>query len=193
MHNVEYGEYEENVNKKRVQEYWDNYAAREDWEEGCSGLNGNIRWINYICESRDEAYEYIEAHDNGWYDQVAVKFKEYPEFKHTKKYDTLVDKLGEVQKKFNALESKVHYAGVVSKFIGCKKCGSKIASAYIKSNYCPVCGEDLRPATVLKTVNNYKEKISQLQKEIKEEGKKIQKKMEKQATIKWLTKIEYHT
>ena len=193
MHNVKYGVYKENVNKKQVQDYWDEYAAREDWGEGCSGLNQNIRWIDYICEDYDAAYEYIEDHDKGWYDQLAVKFKEYPDIKYSKKYETLMNRLGEVQKKFNALESKVHYAEVAAKFIGCKKCGSKISSAYIKSNYCPVCKEDLRPATTLETLKKYQEKISQLKKEIKEEEKKLQKKMEKQATIKWLVKIEYHT
>lgn len=39
-HNIHYATYRENVNKKIVQNEWDEYAAHEDWQEGCSGLPG---------------------------------------------------------------------------------------------------------------------------------------------------------
>ena len=193
MHNKRYEIYNENVNKKKIQTYWDEYAAREDWQEGCSGLSQDIRWIDYVCEDYDAAYKYIENHDRGWYDQLAIKFKEYPELKYSKKYETLLNRLKEIQKRLDDLENKIHYARVTSKFVGCKKCGSKIASAYIKSNYCPICRLDLRPTTILEKIKGYKEKISQLKKELEEEKHKMKKKIEKQATIKWLVKIEYHT
>ena len=111
----------------------------------------------------------------------------------TKKAEELQRRIKETQDKAEkyARENSIHTH--TSEFRGCKKCGSKISSAYIKSNYCPVCKEDLRPATTLETLKKYQEKISQLKKEIKEEEKKLQKKMEKQATIKWLVKIEYNT
>lgn len=193
MHNIEYGIYKENVNKKNVQQYWDEYAAHEDWQEGCSGLSQDIRWIDHICEDRDAAYGYIEAHDKGWYDQLAVKFKEYPPIKETKSLAIIKTRLEETTKKYNTLEATIHYVNTKAALITCKCCGSKIAKAYIKSNYCPVCKGDLRPATTLETLKKYKEKISKLTKELKEEEKKLQKKMEKHAAIKWLVKIEYHT
>ena len=74
-HNIHFAEYSENVNKKQVQAEWDDYAAKEDWQEGSSGLGSDIRWIDHICESREEAEEYIRSHDKGWYDQLAVKFR----------------------------------------------------------------------------------------------------------------------
>ena len=58
-HNIHFAEYSENVNKKQVQAEWDDYAAKEDWQEGCSGLGSDIRWIDHVCESREKAEEYI--------------------------------------------------------------------------------------------------------------------------------------
>ena len=52
-HSIHYGTYNENVNKKSVQADWDHYAAMEDWQEGCSGLPGEIRWINHVCDDYD--------------------------------------------------------------------------------------------------------------------------------------------
>ena len=36
-HNVEYFTYPKNVNKATVQNSLDNYAAHQDWQEGCMG------------------------------------------------------------------------------------------------------------------------------------------------------------
>lgn len=38
-HQIYYQTYSEKVNKQQVQHYWDNYAAHEDWQEGCTGLS----------------------------------------------------------------------------------------------------------------------------------------------------------
>lgn len=75
-HEVHYGIYDENVDKKEVQSYWDDYASNEDWQEGCSGLSKKIRWIDYVCDTEEEAEVYIKQHDSGWYDQLAVKFRD---------------------------------------------------------------------------------------------------------------------
>ena len=55
-HNIRHTTYPEKVNKKAVQAEWDEYAAHEGWQEGCSGLCQPIRWIDYICEDLDAAY-----------------------------------------------------------------------------------------------------------------------------------------
>ena len=66
-HNIHYATYPENVNKKIVQNEWDEYAAHEDWQEGCSGLPGKIRWLDHVCDTPEEAEEYISSHDKGNY------------------------------------------------------------------------------------------------------------------------------
>ena len=187
-HNIHFAEYSENVNKKQVQAEWDDYVAKEDWQEGCSGLGSDIRWIDHICESREEAEEYIRSHDKGWYDQLAVKFRK-PTNESAKTKD-LRTRMSIAYKKYNYLARKVHYAGCVSEFISCRTCKSKIATHYIRSNLCPVCGADLRPATTIARETAAKAKAEELEKKLAAEQVKDAK---KKGEIRWLVKIEYHT
>lgn len=192
-HNIETSVYNENVDKKKVQRYWDDYAAREDYQEGCSGLNSDIRWIDHICDNEEDAEKYIQEHDSGWYDQLAVKFKDYGNIKPSKALQDLQKRIKEIEDKLTKTENKVHYKDVKSAFVSCKKCNSKLSTKYINSNFCPMCREDLRPTSTLDTIQGYKDKKKELRIKMKEEELKLQKKMEKSATIKWLVKIEYHT
>lgn len=191
MHNIEYYDYPEKINKNSVQAKLNNYVEQATWAEGGSVLQ-NIRWIDYICDNKEEAEQYIESHDKHWYDQLAVKYKVY-KIKETAAYKKLIERRAETYSKLNSLERKVHYKDVKSSFVSCKKCGSKLSTKYIRSNYCPLCGEDIRPASTLDTIKRYKEKINELDKKIKQERKTLEKKAEKSATIRWLVKIEYHT
>lgn len=74
-HNIMYDTYPENVDKGRVQKSWDNYVAIADRGEGASGLPGQIRWLSTVCDSEDEAHDYIRSVDSGNYDQIAVRFR----------------------------------------------------------------------------------------------------------------------
>lgn len=191
-HSIHYATYDEKTNKNSIQAYWDDYAAHEDWEEGCCGLPNNIRWIDHICDDYDEAHEYIENHDRQCYDQLAVKYREYPEMKKTKTLETLEERAKRLCDRYHELANNIHYANVKSQFIGCKHCGSKIASPHIKSNRCPVCYTDLRPESTLDTIKRAKANYEKAQNDVKVEIKKIQEKQKKQAKIKWLVKVEFH-
>lgn len=35
-----------------------------------------IRWLDHVCDTPEEAEEYISSHDKGNYDQSAVKFRD---------------------------------------------------------------------------------------------------------------------
>ena len=190
MHNIVMNSYPLNVDREQVQKHWDEYAAREDWQEGCTGLYRPIRWIeDEISESYEEAEERISQIDHGDYDQLAVKFKEYKKG-NSKKIEILAARLEEVRQGLRKRESVIHYSSdnVASEYVGCKHCGSRIATKYIKSNRCPVCGADLRPATVLNRIDIAKQRIAQLENQIKAEERKNGK-----YEVKWLVKIEYHT
>lgn len=193
-HNIRYAEYPENVNRKKVQADWDNYVRHEDWQEGANGLPGQIRWIeNEILGSEEEARAYINEHDNGWYDQIAVRFKEVKTVK-SKKYEELSEKLMELRKDYNRRNSIYYATTVKSEFVGCKSCGSKLASKYIQStNKCPLCKSDLRSPTTLSSLERLSERIKEVEKLLREEKQKLNKKSENNTTIKWLVKIEYHT
>ena len=76
-HNIMYSTYPENVNRKSVQAEWDDYVAHEDWQEGASGLVNPIEWHNITFNNEEDAREWIDNHDKGWYRQIAVKYKQY--------------------------------------------------------------------------------------------------------------------
>lgn len=193
-HNIRYEVYSENVNRKKVQADWDNYVRHEDWQEGASGLPGQIRWIeNEILGSEEEAKAYINEHDNGWYDQIAVRFKEIKIVK-SKKYEELSKKLTELRTEYGNRNSVCYATTVKSEFVGCKSCGSKLASKYIQNtNKCPLCKSDLRSPTTLSSLERLNERIKVIEKLLREEKQRLEKKQEKSAVIKWLVKIEYHT
>lgn len=78
---------------KSCEAYWNDYAAHEDWQEGCCGLSKPIRWVNKpICENYEEAERYIGEHDCGGYDQLAVRFYDYGKVEPTKTYNTLKER-----------------------------------------------------------------------------------------------------
>ena len=74
-HNIRFFDYHCSRSQAQVQKRLDNFVACEDYEEGATGLPSPIRWINHLCENRDDAYEYIVSHDRGWYDSLAVQYK----------------------------------------------------------------------------------------------------------------------
>ena len=188
-HNIRYEDYDLGINRKHVEESWDNYVAHADYGEGASGLPNPIRWIeNGISESYNEAMARIEKLDDGWYDQIAVKYKSYHPCK-TKKMDNLKLRLAEAEKSLREKAGKIHYSteNVTSEFVGCKHCGSRIATKFIRSNVCPVCGADLRPASTLETIKRAEEKVKEIKRQMVEEEKKAK------YDVRWLVKIEYHT
>lgn len=74
-HNTRYLTYSSSVSQKAVQKRLDHFVSVEDEEEGAAGLPNPIRWIDHTCKNYDEAEEYIKSHDRGWYDCLAVKYK----------------------------------------------------------------------------------------------------------------------
>jgi predicted Zn-ribbon and HTH transcriptional regulator len=190
-HNIQYFTYKEDVNRKRVQAELDNYVAHEDWEEGCTGLYSPIRWIEHcgVLNSYDEALEYIKRHDKGWYDCLAVRYKESV-VRGSAALRTAQERLEVAEKKWRDLDSKLHYADVKSDFIGCRNCGSKVSRKYLKSNRCPVCNSDMRPQSTLDTLARYKANLDKQRALVAEEKKKS---ASKNGKTLWLVKIEYHT
>lgn len=175
-HNIDYTVYPENVNKDKVQSNWDERVRHEDWQEGAVGL------------LQDEAEIFIEQIDRHDYDQLAVRFRSSS--KPSARTVSLLAKYNSEKQKFYELNSKLYYANVKSEFIGCKKCGSKIASKYLTSNCCPVCRTDMRPETIRKRLKGISEKMEKIWAECQESQKKDAQKSDK---LSWLVKTEYHT
>ena len=188
-HNIEHFTYPKNVDKAAVQKKLDNYVALEDWQEGCSGLYHNIRWLeDKVYDNCDDALEAIEKLDRGSYDNLAVLFNERSTDRHDPKLAELEQKEREAEKEMNRRSHILYADTVTAAFIGCKKCGSKLARKYIRGNACPVCSNDLRPEHMIKSFNVAKNRWLKAKENtrnyINRHGK---------ATVMWLVKIEYHT
>ena len=185
MHNIEHHTYPENVNKQKVYKELKNYVEHECWQEG--GSLEPIRWeTGVILKSREEAEKWIESHDRGWYDQLAVRY-EHPMTtnSNTKQFD---EKIMKAYENYNSKESVVYPHTRTSEFIGCSKCNSRLSRTHLNNNFCPVCNADLRPETTLKAIKAAKLKWEKAQNEKREYLRKHAKK-----EILWMVKIEYHT
>lgn len=195
-HIVNYDTCEDNKTARvECEAYWNEVAEHDDWQEGCSGLCKPIRWIDHVCTDYEEADEYIKAHDNGGYDQLAVKFCKYPPIKPTKTYETLKERADRLTARYIELSNNIHYKGVKSAYVSCKNCGSKLASSYFGGrlgNNCPICGADLRPESTLTAINNAKANAEKAKDDLRIEEKNINNKLKKNAKIVWLVKTEYH-
>lgn len=190
-HNIHHATYPENVNKAKVQHEWDEYARHEDWQEGCSGLGQNIRWLNPICESEEKAYEFLGNNDRGWYDQLAVRYKEYPRAKPTKEVDDLKRRLKEGRERITKINEQAAIQNRTSAKIGCPKCESQLALKYLRGQTCPLCGTDLRSPTNLDRLNKARQNVRDLEEKLKAAEEKEARKLKPE--IRWLVKIEYHT
>jgi hypothetical protein len=186
VHNIEYYVYTEKVDKKAVQEDLNDFVSRETWHEGGSGIDP-IRWNDFVCKNREEAEEWIKNHDKGWYDQLAVKYYS-PLPIRGKKADELEKKVKDSETAYYQKRNANYIKTRTSKFIGCWNCGSRMASAYLQGNFCPICRADLRPDTLLKSIAAAQNKFENAKRIRDEYADKHSKK-----EIYWLVKIEYHT
>ena len=189
-HNIQYFTYTERKSLTAIQNELNDYVKKATWREGGHGLDGNIRFIDKVMPDYQAASDFISQNDKGWYDCLAVKYKEVPRGKSTKKLEELHERLKVADKEYTQLNNYVAAKDFKSEFIGCKNCGSKINREYIKSNACPVCRADMRSETTQKRLEAMRAKVNKLRNDIKDEERKL---AEKHGQICWLVKIEYHT
>lgn len=193
MHNIEHYTYSEDVDKKKVENELNSYVSHQTYQESGSGLYSRIRWIDIVCDNYSKAKQYIEDHDKGWYDQLAVKYREYPKLEPSK----IMLSLEERRKNEESKKSEFAKAHSVSKlkaeYVGCQECGSKLKRTLLRSESCPLCRAELRSKTTMDTLKRYENNIQELNERIQEERLKLEQKNIAKAKIKWLVKIEYHT
>ena len=187
-HTIQYYDYPENTDKKKVEQELANYVAKRCFQEG--GHLSKIRWIDSEpCANDDEAHEKIERLDKGWYDCIAVKYYDAYNVPETEKMKALRAANTQAYCKYKELASAFHFANAKAEYIGCKNCGSKIARKYLRRNFCPVCNADLRPETTLNRIAALKEKADKSSDTLKAE---LTKQAMKAKNVRWKIKIEFH-
>ena len=186
MHNIEYITLNENCNKKNVF----NEIAEEADRYG-DGLYYDINWYERVepLENYESAVKWIESHDRGNYDNLAVRYYSYNDVEDSKKGKEIIERIKAEEKKLAEYTEKHSVLTFKAEFIGCQKCGSKIAKIYLRGDKCPVCGGDLRSKTTLDTIKGYNRKIYDLKSKYADEKYKSKK----NAKIVWLLKYEYHS
>ena len=183
MHNIQYFDYKENVDQKKVAAEIQEYIE-ENGEYGGDG----IRWCREtICANRQDAEKWIKEHDNNWYDNIAVRYYD-PIIERSQKLDELSQKIREAYALYSERNNANYIKTRTSEFIGCGNCKSRMAAKYLRGNFCPICGLDLRPDTMIKSIAAAKNKWENAQKTKQEYINKHSKK-----EVRWLVKFEYHT
>ena len=185
MHNIHYITCDEKVSKTSIMA-----EIQEQAELDGDGYCSKFTWHDNIkpFDSYEKAEQFIKTVDNGWYDDHAVRYKDYSHVKSAK-VDEYEAKIAELRKAQGEYE-KIHSARSFSaKYIGCSKCGSKLNKAFLIGELCPVCVSDLRSQTTLEKIRWYEDKIKDYRNRIQAEKMK----QEKKAKIKWLIKYEYHS
>lgn len=173
--------------KKKAEAYIDDYV-RHASDSG--SLYFPIKYIDRVFDSYQDASDYIESIATHDYDELAVKYKDYKKTEPSKKYIAAQEKVREAHNKYYALADAFHFADHTSEYIGCKNCGSKISRKYLRSNYCPVCRTDMRPASTLSRLNSLNAAWDKAVNDLKaiERSEDAKKPYEEH----WLIRIEYH-
>lgn len=190
MHQIDYLTFEES---KTRQEIVDKCNARaENNSDSGSGLYYGIKFIDRVFDTYEDAESYIEEIDNDTYSRYnnyAVKYKQATSTPNTKAYENAKAKSISAFNEYRKASNKVHYKGIKSQFVACKKCGSKLSTTYIDTNKCPLCNTELRPQSTLDAIDRLRKAYEDAQKKIEVLEKEWTQKHNK---VKWLVKIEYH-
>lgn len=186
MHNIHYVDYDEKTKKSEIMEDIEEMAA-EDGDGYCSRMTWHITVPPF--ETREEAKRFIEQNDKGWYDDHAVRYKDYSSATKTAKIIEYENKIDELQKAKRAYFEAHSIHSFQAKHIGCPKCESRLNKEYIVGNSCPLCRTDLRSKTTIDKLNWYEQKIADYRERIEAEKRK----QSKNCKVMWLVKYEYHS
>lgn len=188
--NIEYRDYDFKSKKEWIEGELSTYVRGVCYQEG--GKLSRIRWLeDTIYPNEESAVEAIKANDKGFYDCIAVPFRAPGDNDwDDTKLKELVRNQSAAYSAYKTASCLVVATELKAQYIGCKKCGSKLARKFIKSNYCPLCGEDMRSKTELLHLARLKQKADAASLAVKKRQDALTKKSK---NIRWLVKIEYHT
>lgn len=192
---IDYYVFPENANKKDVIKEL-REMVRRDSPESSADLS-DIDWFeDDPCDNKEEAEKFIQDHDKYANSCLAVRYWELPSnAKTSAKYKKLSDKQKKASLRYDSLRSAQYIRTVKAKFIGCRFCGSRFNRLQMLSdtyggpnNRCPICGNDFRPETTLKTIKKAEQALLNANQQLQEERDRLAK---INGVVKWLVKIEY--
>ena len=134
-----------------------------------------------IFNTKNQALEYLETVPTSY----AVKYKIGIE--PSPKMIALAKRLKEKEERLAAYKETQNEKKFAGDFITCPHCHSRVNADFVKPPLCPVCGDDMRSDTAVKTINALEETVADLRKRLEDTARKYNSKFT--GGEKWIIRL----
>lgn len=134
-----------------------------------------------IFNTKNQALEYLESVPTSY----AVKYKIGIE--PSPKMLFLAKRLKEKEERLAAYKETQNEKKFAGDFITCPHCHSRVNAGFIKPPLCPVCGDDMRSDTAVKTIRALEETVADLRKRYEDTARKYNSKFT--GGEKWIIRL----
>lgn len=134
-----------------------------------------------IFNTKNQALEYLESVPTSY----AVKYKIGIE--PSPKMLSLAKRLKEKEERLAAYKETQNEKKFAGDFITCPHCHSRVNAGFVKSPLCPVCGDDMRSDTAVKTIRALEETVADLRKRYEDTARKYNSKFT--GGEKWIIRL----
>ena len=134
-----------------------------------------------IFNTKNQALEYLESVPTSY----AVKYKIGIE--PSPKMLSLAKRLKEKEERLAAYKETQNEKKFAGDFITCQHCHSRVNAGFIKPPLCPVCGDDMRSDTAVKTIRALEEAVAELRKRLEDTTRKYNSKFT--GGEKWIIRL----
>lgn len=134
-----------------------------------------------IFNTKNQALEYLESVPTSY----AVKYKIGIE--PSPKMRSLAKHLKEKEERLAAYKETQNEKKFAGDFITCPHCHSRVNAGFVKPPLCPVCGDDMRSDTAVKTIRALEETVADLRKRYEDTARKYNSKFT--GGEKWIIRL----
>ena len=134
-----------------------------------------------IFNTKNQALEYLESVPTSY----AVKYKIGIE--PSPKMRSLAKRLKEKEERLAAYKETQNEKKFAGDFITCPHCHSRVNAGFVKPPLCPVCGDDMRSNTAVKTIRALEETVADLRKRYEDTARKYNSKFT--GGEKWIIRL----
>ena len=134
-----------------------------------------------IFNTKNQALEYLESVPTSY----AVKYKIGIE--PSSKMLSLAKRLKEKEERLAAYKETQNEKKFAGDFITCPHCHSRVNAGFVKPPFCPVCGDDMRSDTAVKTIRALEETVADLRKRYEDTARKYNSKFT--GGEKWIIRL----
>lgn len=134
-----------------------------------------------IFNTKNQALEYLESVPTSY----AVKYKIGIE--PSPKMIALAKRLKEKEERLAAYKETQNEKKFAGDFITCPHCHSRVNADFVKPPLCPVCGDDMRSDTAVKTIRTLEDAVAELRKRLEDTARKYNSKFT--GGEKWIIRL----